>query len=540
MKHTLTALFYFSVVVCSAQIQFTKSDFGANGDKVIYAIDSPATSAYNYGATGANYTWQFNTRTNRARRYDSTIFLTATNNPNAPTISTNLLARSYANGDQYLEVSDSFVKTIFDFPQFNVTGVKLKTLPFPLTYQSVFVDSTKAVAKGLMSEFGLDPLPPFDSIKIEANVKISGICDGWGTLILPDTTSYNTLKLNRQISIEADIYLHSILGWTYVTHRSQHTASYNWYAPDSKDYLASVQLDTSGNITNFIYKIKKAPPVIKTPKVVSISPDNMRQGDTISILVKASNTLFTAEEPQIDIWYCNVLNLQIIDDTTLIVTITCPFASTPGILDFRLYILGYGPVYLLNAFTITPSPEAPKLISAGPTFCAIGKLTTITVTASHTHFTKGLNLNFYPDSISQGTIFVQSYTVLNDTTFTCNILVENTAGYVPFTLYTSNSTDGSLQLKGALIVTHTGLSEEQKSLVKLYPNPVREQLTIVLPPSQSSVLIQLFDINGKELKHIVTGEKEIIIRTNDLNSAFYILKITGDTLNVTQKIFTQP
>lgn len=540
MKKYLFLCFVFSVIAASAQIQFTKNDFGANGDKVIYAVDSPSSQGYNFGATGPNHTWQFNTKYSYPRRYDSTTFIAATTNPNAPNVTTNLLARSIGTGDQYLEVTDSFIKTTFDFPQFNVTGVNLKTLNLPLTYQSQFTDSTTATAKGKFSDFGLDPLPPFDSIRIQANIKMVSVCDGWGTLVLPDTTNYNTLKVAQQISIEADIYFHSIIGWTYVTHRSQQNGNYSWYAPNSKNFLANVQLDTSGNFTSFTHKIKKSPPAPKQVKLLSISPNTVMAGDTVEVLVKGLNTSFTLGVTDAYTWYCQTLDIKVIDDTTLLVTLTSRASSPAGTSDFWVYSLNDGYLSLDNSFTLIVSPNAPKLVSIGPNFASVGEKKTVTINGYKTHFTKGLNIAFQADSISKGSIFVQSFKVLNDTVVSCDILVENTASYIPFTVYTSNSFDGSLNLQGAFIVTHTGLNEEGLVSVFVYPNPATDELTITLPSSQESILLQLFDLNGREVKRVTTTDSQTTLELDGLNNALYILKVTGEHLNLTRKIMIQP
>lgn len=539
MKKYLFLCFVFSVFAASAQIQFTKNDFGANGDKVIYAVDSPALQGYNFGATGPNHSWQFNTNYRYPRRYDSTTFITATSNPNAPNVTTNLLARSIGTGDQYLEVTDSFIKTTFDFPQFNVTGVKLKTLNLPLTYQSQFTDSTTATAKGLFADFGIDPLPPFDSIRIQAKIKLVSVCDGWGTLILPDTTSYNTLKVNQQIMIEADIYFHSIIGWTYVTHRSQQNGNYSWYAPNSKNFLANVQLDTSGNFASFTHKIKKSPPGPRQDKIVSLSPDSIIAGDTIEVLVKGTKTLFTAKMPVVTIPNCQILNTQVINDTTLFVRLTCPYTTKQGTYYFQvLTAAGYS--YADGGFTILKSPRSPRLVAIGPNFGAVGQTITTTITGTNTHFTKGLHINLYTDSVSPGSIFVQSFTVINDTVLTCDILIESTAAYVPFTLYVNPFPDGNLYLEGGFIVTHTGLNEEASESVHIYPNPATDVLTISLPPSQQSSLLQLFDLNGREVKRVITTDTKTTLQLDGLKNALYILKVTGEQVTFTRKITIQP
>ena len=130
MKTSLTLLFLLLTFVVPAQISYTRADYGKNGDKVLYAVDTPTTGSFNFGATGPNYTWRFNTRKTYPRRYDSAQFIGVSINPNAPTVTTNLLIRG-ALTDQYQEVTDSFVKTIYDYPQYRLNGSKALAMYFP-------------------------------------------------------------------------------------------------------------------------------------------------------------------------------------------------------------------------------------------------------------------------------------------------------------------------------------------------------------------------------------------------------------------------
>src|SRR5689334_11491455 len=125
MKKLVLILVFFSFSFAKAQISFVRSDYAADGDKIIYGVDSPVYSKINFGSTGANHVWNF-TLTNSPSRYDSSLFFASTGDPNAPGVKVNLLQRSISTGDQYAEVTDSFVKLIMDFPAYRVAGVKLK------------------------------------------------------------------------------------------------------------------------------------------------------------------------------------------------------------------------------------------------------------------------------------------------------------------------------------------------------------------------------------------------------------------------------
>ena len=251
-------LFFFLLVSFSffatAQITFSRSDYGNNGDKVLYAVDSPIYSPINFGSTGPNHTWIFQNTNTSPKRYDSTLFLSATSDPNAPGVSANMLLRTAANIDQYEEVTDSFVKMIIDMPAYHINGVKLKLTNLPFTYQSHSIDSTSTTTKGLLSDFGIAPITGVDSIRVDANIYMNTFCDGWGNLTIPDSTTYDCLRLTNTLFINANIFIHSILGWTFIQNRTQTNTNYSWFAPNSKNYIANIALDTSGNISSFTYR----------------------------------------------------------------------------------------------------------------------------------------------------------------------------------------------------------------------------------------------------------------------------------------------
>lgn len=75
--------------------------------------------------------------------------------------------------------------------------------------------------------------------------------------------------------------------------------------------------------------------------------------------------------------------------------------------------------------------------------------------------------------------------------------------------------------------------------VKVYPNPVQNQLSVIIPNTNSNenVSVRIMDINGKLMFfEKVISERELKIDTERFESGMYFLTITGDEINHTRKI----
>ncbi|MBC7382612.1 MAG: T9SS type A sorting domain-containing protein [Bacteroidia bacterium] len=527
MKTSIAIICLFFSLTSTAQIIFTRADFGSNGDKILYAVDSPVYSTLNFGSTGPNYSWNFGSKL-YPQKYDSTIFLSATADPNAPGVTTNLLLRSVANGDQYAELTSSFVKTIIDLPAYHAVGIKLKLFNFPLTYQSVTADSTTAIARGTLAQFGITPITGIDSIRINAKINSYTICDGWGKLTLPDSTTYNSLRIKNNTVINADIYLHTLLGWGLVSNRVQTNSSYSWYAPDSKSYIANVGLDTLGNITSFTYKVSWIPK-IPLIKFISISPDTAQQGEKLQITLRGKNTYFTKGVFNLYLSAVKIDTFWVMSDTTIIANISIPMASAPGaqFLTYRDHLNSYS--YFYELFSIKPSPYAPKLASLSPGYGVKGQITDVIVTGSYTHFTKGANIYFSPVTASPGGIYIMSFTVINDTVLTCKIKIDPATNSTGFDLQFSNSIDGRYVLPKCFSVVTTGINEisDNNFQIDLYPNPNQGKFTVY--SNQGIISLEIYDISGKLLfKYEPSTDKNKIEVISNLEDGYYYLKLYSE------------
>ena len=66
-------------------------------------------------------------------------------------------------------------------------------------------------------------------------------------------------------------------------------------------------------------------------------------------------------------------------------------------------------------------------------------------------------------------------------------------------------------------------------LSDIYPNPVREFLTISTKESLSGILVTIYDIYGNELLNKEINNSKTIINVDKLTSGIYFLKLTNNT-----------
>lgn len=85
-------------------------------------------------------------------------------------------------------------------------------------------------------------------------------------------------------------------------------------------------------------------------------------------------------------------------------------------------------------------------------------------------------------------------------------------------------------------VTNTNNNIEKKDFVRVFPNPVVDDLTIELAQEYSQVTVSVYDTTGKEIKRIITDNaSNINVGFADLVKGMYVLKIyTGEEVFVTK------
>jgi len=126
---------------------------------------------------------------------------------------------------------------------------------------------------------------------------------------------------------------------------------------------------------------------------------------------------------------------------------------------------------------------------------------------------------------------------LVDVTDSSVVFVGTVAGKAELT-----ATVGALSIMARITVNEVvGVSNSSLSVNKIYPNPVRETLTLEIGTSNTDpVTVQVFDTKGalvlkKQISVTGTGRQVVEVNTNDLNPGLYLLSVEGTDLKYSEK-----
>jgi hypothetical protein len=81
----------------------------------------------------------------------------------------------------------------------------------------------------------------------------------------------------------------------------------------------------------------------------------------------------------------------------------------------------------------------------------------------------------------------------------------------------------------------SGLSDEQLRLMRIYPNPVKNELHIVLSEN-ANVNCSIHDLSGRELITQEFTGKELIMNLDLLRSGNYLITIQSDEFRLVKSI----
>ena len=83
-------------------------------------------------------------------------------------------------------------------------------------------------------------------------------------------------------------------------------------------------------------------------------------------------------------------------------------------------------------------------------------------------------------------------------------------------------------------------SLEKGNSIKVFPNPSRGNFNIQISDFSGNVSISIYDINGRQVYSLNENfDNQKTIQAGNLQSGLYILKLTGENLNYTQKIMVE-
>jgi len=546
MKHLFTLICIAFAFSSFAQISIVRTDYGTIGDKVLFAVDTPAAATLNttIQLSGANVNWDF-TSDLTTDKFDSNVFVSPTTLTPTPD-SANILVIS-ATGKQFEKVDSNFVQMIIDRPNNNIRDLNLKVFQFPITYGSVLTDTLNYFKIGTPADFNAALLTNigYDSLKAIITAFDTTTCIGWGTIHLPDTTCNVLLT---QIITVSNLLLYGhfyATGWSLINSvvgiaPHQRMVEYQWIGKNSKSYIARAVMDTNGiNVKSFTYRYNPN----KVSAIKSLSPASAQRGQILDVTVNTTQTHFT-QTGNISVSLYQGTNtllinsVSVINDTTLKINITLTQNNPTGVYDMMIKDSIYGRVTKTSIFQLNTSTSLPALTHATPTRLIKGpQLYNMTIYGTHTHFTQGSTVTFYAFGIQTSSVKVVSFTATNDSVLTGTITTDSTLVNGSYDIHISNFIDGTLILSGAFLA-NTGINEvaDFESSIQLFPNPASDLLHLSFTQQSSEVTIQLFDITGHLIKSLITYKNNPSIDISELSNGLYFVSISGKNFTASRKI----
>jgi len=115
----------------------------------------------------------------------------------------------------------------------------------------------------------------------------------------------------------------------------------------------------------------------------------------------------------------------------------------------------------------------------------------------------------------------------------------NTSGTFNVTLKVTNAfgSVNTLAKTGYIYVGGVGVEEASQNGIKVYPNPVKDVVTI---ESNSGIqLVQIFNVTGQMVMNQQTDSKTVTLNTTSLRSGIYFMKVTTENGSFDKKINVQ-
>lgn len=276
------------------------------------------------------------------------------------------------------------------------------------------------------------------------------------------------------------------------------------------------------------------------PRLVSITPNETGSGRVFAAVITAERTMFTeasALEVYLEkngLFQSKSIGVLRLGDTKLKCTFNIPSNAELGVYSVYVYDGINGSLLLLDALTITNNQTAgPKLLSVSPATTLPGQIFDVTITGSKTHFTDTSITNdvyiFSPSS----QVLATSFTAANDTVMNARFEMPNDFSPGTYDLGVSSMVDGWITLLHSISVGAVGLNEEEKLTVKLYPNPVKDQLYLETETQVNTITI--LDITGRQIpieQNLIEQNGNVYaISLNGLGlkKGIYFIRVTSDS-----------
>ncbi len=237
------------------------------------------------------------------------------------------------------------------------------------------------------------------------------------------------------------------------------------------------------------------------PELVSISPSSSTKGQRLNVTITGKNTQFT-QASTLEVYLSSNAGLYQASSTVtqsntrLRATFDIPTNASSGLYDVKVMFNGNNLV-LEQSFEIIGDPQTdPAVVSISPSFGAPGQILDVTITGKNTNFKQGdssMDMAIY-----SGELFVtpSTFDVISNTQIVARFEIPIDFGIGIYDFGLISDIDGYMLMPQSFSITAVGIAEQQNTIVKMYPNPVKDKLTI-----ESTIMyteVTIIDITGKQ------------------------------------------
>lgn len=273
----------------------------------------------------------------------------------------------------------------------------------------------------------------------------------------------------------------------------------------------------------------------KIPKLNSFTPASATAGQTLDLTITGSNTLFTQASQVTASFYTSasaisVNQVDVINDTTVVTNISVNNNAGTGFYPFYLQSGADGRLYSpgLGLF-VGQSGSTPQLVNVTPSAIGTGETLDLTITGMNVDFTQGsgvVSVSFFNGATY---LFGSATSVVSPIHVKTTLTAPTDLSYLGFydVIVSKGDTDLVLQ-DGLSLGIAIGLKELQKEYWQVFPNPVREELTVTTDMDLSdfgfmNLSGQVIQVRPEDVTRLTEGFK---IRTSQykLVPGLYLLR----------------
>lgn len=274
---------------------------------------------------------------------------------------------------------------------------------------------------------------------------------------------FNTIRLSlgvNQINYDSFIVVNDTALYAFFTIAMNRPAG---------TYLLTVNNTIDGNLTlaNNFWVISSP----FAPKLLSIDPDSVVQGNSFKALIIAKNTHFSSATITLirlsqNFNQINYDSFHVINDTALYAYFTVSMSAAVGAYNLNLNNSVDGNLLINSIFGVIKSPFSPILLSIDPDSAEQGTSIKTLILSSNTKFSSA---SFSFIRLSQGTNLINydSFSVINDTALYVYFTIAMNHPVGLYNLAMNNNIDGNLTLNQCFTVL---LSPKQPKILSVDPD----------------------------------------------------------------------